>query len=107
MTIAKDEPFENAVLHFPTSTTKHHTAGLEYVMTGRAKALPDFAIGHKVADLDRNKLLKIGTTPTDALRRQSQEMIKERYKGVDRPRVKAEMQRWTRPKQGVRGRLSI
>ena len=60
-------------------------------MTGRAKALPDFAIGNKVADLDRNKLLKIGTTPTDALRRQFQEMIKERYEDVDLPRVKAEI----------------
>ena len=60
-------------------------------MTGRAKALPDFAIGNKVADLDRNKLLKIGTTPTYALRRQLQEMITERYEGVDRPRVKAKI----------------
>ena len=67
------------------------TAGLECVMTGRAKALPDFAIGNKVADLDRNKLLKIGTTPTYALRRQLQEMITERYEGVDRPRVKAKI----------------
>ena len=66
MTIAKDEHFEKAVLHFPTSASKMTTTGLEYVMTGRAKSLSDFAIGNKVADLDRNKFLKIGTSLTDA-----------------------------------------
>ena len=30
MTIAKDEPFEKAVLHFPTSATKKVTVGLKY-----------------------------------------------------------------------------
>ena len=37
MTIAKDEPFEKAVLHFLTGADKKITAGLEYVMTGGAK----------------------------------------------------------------------
>ena len=32
-------------------------------MTGCAKTLTDFAIGNKIADLDRNKLLDIGTMP--------------------------------------------
>ena len=60
-------------------------------MTGRAKTLTDFAIGNKVADLDRNKLLKIGTMPKDVERRQFQRMVKDRYERVDRPRVKAEI----------------
>ena len=91
MTIAKNEPFEKAVLHFPTSASKLTTTGLEYVMTGRAKSLSDFAIGNKVADLDRNKLLKIGTSPTDADRRLFQQMVREWYEEVDRPRVMAEI----------------
>ena len=91
MTIAKNEPFEKAVLHFPTSATKHNTVGLEYVMTGRVKLLPDFAIGNKVADLDRRTLLKIGTTPTDVQRRLFQQMIRDRYEQVDRPRIMAEI----------------
>lgn len=91
MTIAKDEPFEKAVLHFPSSASKRQTVGLEYVMTGRAKTLSDFAIGNKVVDLDRNKLLKIGTAPTDVKRRLFQRTLKERYESVDRPRVKAEI----------------
>ena len=65
MTIAKDEPFEKAVLHFPTSATRNTTTGLEYVMTGRVKSLSDFAIGNRIADLDRAALLKIGTSPTN------------------------------------------
>ena len=60
-------------------------------MTGRAKTLTDFAIDNKVADLDRNKVLKIGTMPKDVERRQFQRMVKERYERVDRPRVKAEI----------------
>ena len=60
-------------------------------MTGRAKTLADFAIGNKVTDLDRNKLLKIGTMPKDVERREFQQMVKDRYKRVDRPRVKAEI----------------
>ena len=91
MRIAKDEPFEKALLNFPTSASRNTSAGLEYVTTGRAKTPPDFAIGKKVADLDRNKLLKIGTTPKDVERRQFQQMVKERYESVDRPRVKAEI----------------
>ena len=91
MTIAKDEPFEKAVLHFPKSTDRRTTAGLEYVMTGRVKSLSDFAIGNKVADLDRNKLLKIGTGPMDVQRRVFQKMIRDRYEQVDRPRVMAEI----------------
>ena len=39
-------------------------------MTVHAKTLPDFAIGNKLADLDRNKLLNIGTSPKDVERRQ-------------------------------------
>ena len=91
MTIARDEPFEKAVLHFPTSDSKSSTPGLEYVMTGRAKTLTDFAIGNKVADLDRNKLLKIGTMPKDVECREFQQIVKDRYERVDRPRVKAEI----------------
>ena len=67
-TIAKDEPFEKAVLNFPTSASRNTSIGLEYVMTGRAKTLFNFAIGNKVADLDRSKLLKIGTSPKDVER---------------------------------------
>ena len=73
MTIAKDEPFEKAVLHFPTSATINTTTGLEYVMTGRVKSLSDFAIGNRIADLDRAALLKIGTSPTNVERRRFQE----------------------------------
>ena len=91
MTIAKDEPFEKAVLHFPTSDAKKITPGLEYVMTGRAKTLTDFAIDNKVADLDRNKLLKIGTQPKDVECCEFQQMVKDRYERVDRPRVKAKI----------------
>ena len=60
-------------------------------MTGRAKTLTDFAIGNKVAELDRNKLLKIGTLPKDVEPREFQQMVKDRCERVDRPRVKAEM----------------
>ena len=91
MTIAKDEPFEKVVLHFPTSATKKVTVGLEYVMTGRAKTLTDFAIGNKVVVLDRSKLLKIGTMPKDVERREFQQMVKEQYEHVDRSRGKAEI----------------
>ena len=91
MTIAKDEPFEKVVLHFPTSDTKKVIVGLEYVMTGRTKTLTDFAIGNKVADQDRSKLLKIGTMPKGVERRGFQQMVNEQYKRVDRPRVKAEI----------------
>ena len=63
--IAKDEPFKKAVVHFPTSDVKKVTVGLEYVMTGRAMTLTTFAIGNKVAGMDRSKLLKIGTMPKD------------------------------------------
>ena len=52
MMIAKDEPFEKSVLHFPTSADKKITVDLEYVMTGRAKTVADFAIDNKVAELD-------------------------------------------------------
>ena len=69
MAITKDEPFEKALLHFSTSATKNKTSGLEYTMTVCAKTLPDFVIGNKVADLDRNTLLKIGTSPTDVQHR--------------------------------------
>jgi hypothetical protein len=65
---------------------------LEYVMTGRAKTLPDFAIGNKIADFDRRTLPKIGTTPTDVQRRLFQQMIRDRYEEEDRPRVKAEIE---------------
>ena len=34
--------------------------------------LKAFVIGNKVADLDRNKLLKIGTSPKDVERRKFQ-----------------------------------
>ena len=44
MTIAKDEPFEKAVLHFPTSASRNTAIGLEYALTGRAKTLPDLSI---------------------------------------------------------------
>ena len=60
-------------------------------MTGRAKTLSDFVIGNKVADLDRNKLLKIDAVPTDVKRCLFQQTLKERYESVDRPRVKAEI----------------
>ena len=60
-------------------------------MTGRAKTLTDFAIGNKVANLDRNKLLKIETMPKDVECREFQQMVKDRYERVDRPRVKAEI----------------
>ena len=91
MTIAKDEPFEKAVLHFPTSATKKVTVGLKYVMAGRVKTLSDFAIGNKITDLDRTKLLKIGTMIKAVGRREIQQMIRERYERVDRPRVKAKI----------------
>ena len=70
--IAKDEPFEKVALYFPTSASRNTSVGLEDIMIGRAKTLPDFAIGNKVSDLDRNKLLKFGTNPKDAERRQFQ-----------------------------------
>ena len=56
-------------------------------MASRAKTLPYFPIGNKVADLDRNKLHKIGTSPKDAERR----AIKDRCEDVDRPRVKTDI----------------
>ena len=79
MPIAKDEPLEKAVLHFYTGASRNTVVGLEYVMTGRAKTLPDFAIGNKVAILDGNKLLKIGTSPKGVERHEFQQMVKERY----------------------------
>ena len=91
MTIAKDEPFEKAVLNFPTSATRNNSVSLEYAMTGPAKTLADFAIGNKIADLDRSKLLKIGTMPKDVERHEFQQMVKEQYERMDRPRVKAEI----------------
>ena len=60
-------------------------------MTGCAKTLIDFAIGNRVAELDRNKLLKIGTLPKDVERREFQQMVKDRCERVDHPRVKAEI----------------
>ena len=89
MTIAKDDPFKKAVLHFPTPTSTTRNTS-EYVMTGRAKTLTDFAIGNKVADLDRSKILKIDTMPKNVERREFQQMVKERYERVDLPHVKAE-----------------
>ena len=44
-------------------------------MTGRDKTVLDFAIGNKVTDLNKNKLLKIGTSPKDVERR----TIKDRW----------------------------
>ena len=67
------------MLHFPTSDAKQSTPGLEYVMTGRAKTLTDFAISNKVAELDKNKLLKIGTPPKDVEGCEFQQMVKDRY----------------------------
>ena len=72
MTIDKDERFEKAVLDFPTSVSRYTAVGLEYAMTGCAKTLPDFAIGSKVADLDRNELLKLGISLRDVERCQFQ-----------------------------------
>ena len=60
-------------------------------MTGCAKTLTDFAIGNKVSDLNRSKLLKIGTIHKDVERREFQQMVKERYERVDRPCVKAKI----------------
>ena len=60
-------------------------------MTGCAKTLTDFAIVNKVAELDRNKLLKIRTLTRDVERREFRQMVKDRYERVDRPRVKAEI----------------
>ena len=62
-------------------------------MTSRAKTLTDFAIGNKVADLDRYKLLQIGIMPKDkdVECHEFQQMVKDRYERVDRPRVKAEI----------------
>ena len=90
-TIAKDETFEKAVINFPTSATRNNSVSLEYAMTGPAKTLADFAIGNKIADLDRSKLLKIGTMPKDVERHEFQQMVKEQYERMDRPRVKAEI----------------
>lgn len=60
-------------------------------MTGGAKTLADFAIGNQVTDLDRHRLLNIGTGPTDVQRRLFQRTIRSRYESADRPRVHAEM----------------
>ena len=79
------------MLHFRTSDAKQSTLGLEYVITGRVKTLTDFAIGNKVAELGRNKLLKIGTLPKDVERCEFQQMVKDRYERVDRPCVKTKI----------------
>ena len=60
-------------------------------MTGRAKTLADFEICNKIANLDKNKLLKIGTSPTDVEQSQFQQILRERYESVDRPHVKAKI----------------
>ena len=91
MTIAKGEPFEKAVLDFPTSATRNTTTGLEYVMTCHIKSLTNFAIGNRVTDLDRTALLRIGTSPTNVKRCLFQERIRAQYEEVDRPRVTAEI----------------
>ena len=54
-------------------------------MVCSAKTLPDFAIGNKAVDLDRNKLLKIDNRPKDV-----EQMITDRYGDVNRPHTKAE-----------------
>ena len=51
-TIAKGEPFEKVVIHFPTNG-KSNVTGLEIAMTSRASSLSNFCLGHRVADLDK------------------------------------------------------
>ena len=98
ITIAKDKPFERAVLHFPTRATRNTTTGLEYVITSRIKSLSNFVFGNKVLNLDRNKFIKMGTSPTDIQHSLFQERIQTQYqyKEVDCPRVKTEIAGRTR-----------
>ena len=73
MTIAKMSSSKNPCSISPLAPPETPLlAWNTYVMTGRAKTLADFAIGNKVADLDRNKLLKITTMPKDVERREFQ-----------------------------------
>ena len=59
ITIAENEPFDRAVMHYPEPGNRAPPPGLEHVMTTRPKDLANFCIGNKMNDLDKNTLKRI------------------------------------------------
>ena len=90
MTIAEDEPFEYAVMHYPEPGTRAPPLGLEHVMTTRPKNLANFCIGNLLNDLDKNTIKRIGKSDGHDKRRAYQNELKQIYK-TDKIRMEAEI----------------